>query len=132
MPHHYLKLIAVISGLCLTVGAGQAQGRTEPESADDSDIAAVVAGNTAFAIDIYRQLIGEGDGGNLFISPSSISSAVAMTYAGARGETAEQIATTMHFTLSPDRFHAAMGEVSGMLDVSEDWLRLSNANALWV
>lgn len=121
------KFAIVILGF----SAGTAAAQTD-EMANRADIEAVAAGNTAFAIDIYRQLIGDGDGGNLFISPSSISSAVAMAYAGARGETAEQIAQTMYFTLPPDRFHAAMGDASSMLDISEDWLQLNNANALWI
>jgi serpin B len=58
---------------------------------------AVVAGNTAFAVDLYGSL--KTNAGNLFFSPSSISTALAMTYAGARGKTAEEMAKTLHFTL---------------------------------
>ena len=57
----------------------------------------LVAGNSAFAFDLYRTLSSED--GNLFFSPYSISQALAMTYAGARGETERQMADTLHFTL---------------------------------
>jgi len=70
-----------------------------------SDLADLVKGNTAFAFDLY-QALGEGNG-NLFYSPYSISLALAMTYAGARGETAQQMADTLHFILSQDRLHPA-------------------------
>ena len=67
--------------------------------------ALLVEGNTAFAFDLY-QALREQDG-NLFYSPYSISLALAMTYAGARGETAQQMADTLHFLLAQDRLHPA-------------------------
>ena len=57
---------------------------TSPDLAP-SDMRDLVAGNSAFAFDLYRALSAED--GNLFYSPYSISLALAMTYAGARGET---------------------------------------------
>src|SRR5262245_54459026 len=62
-----------------------------------TDIAAVVKGNDMLAFDLYAKLR-EKDG-NLFFSPESISVALAMTYGGARGETATEMAKTLHFTL---------------------------------
>ena len=56
--------------------------------ATDAEMAELVAGNSAFAFDLYHMLRQEGEG-NLFYSPASISLALAMTYAGARGETEE-------------------------------------------
>ena len=53
-----------------------------------ADIEQVVRGNNAFAFDLYRQLAAGDDGKNLFFSPYSISTALAMTYAGARADTA--------------------------------------------
>ena len=52
-----------------------------------SDPADVANGNNAFALDLYRFLREEKKDGNLFYSPYSISLALAMTYAGARGQT---------------------------------------------
>jgi len=50
----------------------------------------LVRGNTAFALDLYKQLK-EDKSDNLFFSPYSLSTALAMTYAGAKGETAKQM-----------------------------------------
>ena len=69
------------------------------------DLAELVAANTAFAFELYGQ-VGDGDG-NLFYSPYSVSIALAMTYAGARGETEQQMADALHFTLPQDRLHPA-------------------------
>ena len=57
----------------------------------------VVKSNSDFAIDLYRQLAKENEGMNLFFSPYSISSALAMTAEGARGETAEQMGSVLRF-----------------------------------
>lgn len=55
----------------------------------------LVKGNNAFAVQLYDQLATET--GNLFFSPYSISSAMGMTYAGARGNTAIEIKKTFQF-----------------------------------
>jgi serpin B len=94
-----------------------------------ADRAAVVEGNNAFAIDLYGQLGTQS--GNLFFSPDSISTALAMTYAGARGNTATEMAKTLHFTLPPQRLHPAMGGLLGDLNAPHDGYQLRAANALW-
>lgn len=61
--------------------------------------------NAAFAFAAYHRLV--KDDTNLVFSPSSISIALAMTYAGAAGATASEMASAMHFTLPPERLHPA-------------------------
>jgi serine protease inhibitor len=72
-----------------------------------SDQSQAARGNNAFAIELYGQL--HKRSGNLFFSPESISTVLAMVYAGARADTAAQMVKTLHFTLPPDRLHSAMG-----------------------
>lgn len=55
-------------------------------------MAAISSSNTAFALELFRTLRQENPTGNIFISPLSISSALAMVYLGAKGETAAQMA----------------------------------------
>jgi serpin B len=99
---------------------------------------ALVQCNSEFALDLYAKLR-QGDG-NRFLSPVSISTALAMTYAGARGETALQIAKSLHFTMPPDLLHPTFQRMIAELhsrnsapsstDHSPD-LQLFTANALW-
>jgi serpin B len=93
------------------------------------DQSAVSAANNAFAVDLYTQL--RSQPGNLFFSPESISTALAMTYAGARGETASEMTKTLHFTLSPERLHPAMGALLANLNAAHDGYQLRVADALW-
>jgi serpin B len=103
-----------------------------------ADAQTLLDGNNAFAFDFYRQV--HGGVGNLIFSPYSISLASAMLYGGAAGETASQIASTLHFTLPPDQFHPAMNALS--LDLAQrpaqsrkidpkNPLQLYIANAVW-
>jgi serpin B len=98
---------------------------------NSADVNQVVAGNTEFALDLYARLR-TGDG-NVFFSPYSISAALAMTYAGARDETATQMASTLHFDLPPDKLHPAFSELKTNLDAIQEKgkVRLAVANSLW-
>lgn len=93
------------------------------------DQTAIVEGNNAFALALYAQLLKQD--GNLFFSPESISTAFAMAYSGARGSTASEMATTLHFTLPPDRLHPAMGELLKNLNAAHQGYQLHIADALW-
>ena len=75
------------------------KSRDDSPDATTEELADLVNGNSAFAFDLYHSLR-ESSGGNLFYSPYSISLALAMTYAGAGGETERQMADTLHYLLS--------------------------------
>ena len=66
----------------------------KPEPKISPNSAAVKASND-FACDLYRSLDQENRGKNLFFSPYSISSALAMTLEGARGATAAEMGQVM-------------------------------------
>ncbi|KAM9665828.1 leukocyte elastase inhibitor-like isoform 1-T2 [Trichechus inunguis] len=55
------------------------------------------AANTRFAVDLFRALNEDSPAGNIFFSPVSISSALAMVFLGAQGSTAVQLSKTFHF-----------------------------------
>jgi len=94
-----------------------------------ADRAAVINGNNAFAIALYSEL--RKQSGNLFFSPESITTALAMAYAGARGETAVEMAKTLHFTLPSERLQPAMGALLTDLNSVHAGYQLRVADALW-
>jgi serpin B len=63
-----------------------------------------------FALDLYRLAAGDSGAGNLFFSPHSISMALAMTWAGARGDTAAEMAAALDFTQG-DRVHLLLDDL---------------------
>jgi serpin B len=104
-------------------------------AADSLNQPDVVAGNTAFAFDLYTQLRSEEEnqGKNLFLSPYSISTALAMTYGGARGNTASQMAKALHFDLPQEMLHPVFAEMEKGLNAVQQkgQVKLAVANSLW-
>src|ERR1700679_1620038 len=122
-----MKFLLCLFMLCFVV-LPPARGAQTPLP-PAADRAAVVEGDNAFALALYGQL--RQQSGNLFFSPESISTALTMAYAGARGDTAAAMAKTLHFTLPPAKLHPAMGSLLNDLNASHDGYQLSVANALW-
>jgi serpin B len=122
-------------------GAGTQPASAPAFDANDPDVKLLVKGLNEFAIDLYKE-IAKTEKGNIFISPFSISCALSMTYAGARGETAQQMAKVLHFApeLTKDdgrRLHAAFGKLIAHLNAektragSPRGYDLITANGLW-
>ena len=145
MKKVFLSVIMVTVLLALTacgpasLGEVLRSGKERVTSPDvsDADLTRLVEGNSAFAFDLYQALRGEE--GNLFYSPYSISVALAMTYAGARSETEQQMADTLKFLLSQEDLHPAFNGLDIELDKrgegaegkDDEGFRLNIVNAIW-
>jgi serine protease inhibitor len=99
--------------------------------AEDLNTMTVMNDNTAFACDLFGQL--RSQPGNLFLSPYSISTALAMAYGGARGDTASQMASALHFSLPPEQLHPAFADLQKGLNAVQQkgQVKLAVANSLW-
>lgn len=108
---------------------------TTPSTAN---VEALGSGNRAFAFDLYHQLRKDADG-NLVFSPYSISTALGMTYAGARGSTEAEMKATLHFTLDQPALHEAFNATDlalssrgqGQAGADGTPFRLNVDNSLW-
>jgi serpin B len=104
---------------------------------ENTDLTELTAGNTEFTLDLYQQL--KEEDGNIFYSPYSLSAALAMTYAGARGETEQQMAEALKFYLSQDQLHPAFNYLEQFLATRGDGavgkdgegFRLNIVNDIW-
>lgn len=112
---------------------------TDPDTSE-STVAQLAADNQRFATDMYSVI--RGKDGNLVFSPYSISSALAMTYAGARGMTEEEMASALRWTLTQGELHPAFNKIDLELESlglaapapglgEGEPLRLSIANSVW-
>jgi serpin B len=106
------------------------QGRPRPFTAS-AELRSLVASNTAFALDLYGQL--KTRPGNLFFSPESISTSLALLYAIARNQTEAEIAAIAHFPSAPAALHPAYAELLRRMRQVQRWnrIRLLTANSLW-
>ncbi|HUT36559.1 MAG TPA: serpin family protein [Planctomycetota bacterium] len=109
---------------------GQGARAAETKEADP-DLKDLAAGNNRFAVEACAKLM-EKEEGNLFLSPFSIRTALAMTYAGAREETARQMKKALHFTLDDARLHAAAQRAQQLMHTGAGATHtLLIANSLW-
>ena len=97
-----------------------------------ADLKPTVDGNCAFALKLFSHL--NATNSNLCLSPYSISSALAISYGGARGNTEKQMSTTLHFLADQDMFHSAMSKICRIFADIDDGRRieLSVVNGLWL
>jgi len=133
-------LLPLVSGCALSGGGSVVSADTPREAAPavtDTEVASVANGVNGFGLDLYRALAAEQDG-NLFLSPYSIALALTMTYAGARGQTAQEMADVLGLVLPDARLHQAMNALDLALHAGEDREMDSydppifrSANALW-
>jgi serpin B len=134
------KLLILLMGFILIIaltGCGFEEAKSELDRKTDPQVTVneldlFVDDNSAFAFDLYHELKDRDD--NLLFSPYSLSTSMAMTYAGARGETEKEIAEVFHFGLPQERLHPAFNTLDTMLSErtgkTED-LRLDIHNAVW-
>jgi serpin B len=80
---------------------------------------ALVTDNTRFALELYQELGSNAPGENLLYSPHSISTALAMTYIGARSETRDAMASTLHFAEADDTLHAGFNALDRALEARQ-------------
>jgi len=99
----------------------------EPPQASFEDMQAVADANNQFALDFYSEI---DDEGNIFFSPFSISSAIAMTYEGAQGQTAKEMKEVFHFP-EEDVMRPAFEEIYNWVNRRDEEYELHTANALW-
>ncbi|BBM86945.1 serpin family protein [Candidatus Uabimicrobium amorphum] len=102
----------------------------QKETATDvsqQQIDALVTGNNTFAWELYKKLTTEQK--NVFFSPYSISTALAMTYAGAAGNTAQQMQKTLHFPSTNP--HPSFSALIDATQPTNALYKLYVANALW-
>ena len=106
-----------------------------------ADATQLASDNLALGVDLYGQLSELNKGNNFIFSQTSISLALAMLYGGAANNTAAQMATTLHFTLPPERLHPAFNALDLALtaqpsdepsDAGTGTFRLTIANSIWV
>ncbi|MCI4444707.1 MAG: serpin family protein [Candidatus Aminicenantes bacterium] len=101
----------------------------EKKLESEPDINSVVNSSNQFAFDLYSNL--KGKEGNIFFSPYSLSTAMAMTYEGARGQTAEEIRQVFHYPEDIEILRRGYAGIINQINKKDKKYELRTANALW-
>ena len=132
-----LALIASLTSCAPKTGLLQSKlARITSPNVIPASRAQLVEDNNAFALDFYQQI--HALPGNQFFSPYSLSIALAMTYAGASGQTSQQMAKALRYTLPAEQLHPAFNALdldlvpTATADAETDKFQLSIANSLWL
>ncbi|WP_423746766.1 serpin family protein (plasmid) [Haladaptatus sp. SPP-AMP-3] len=115
--------------------------KSNPVSTDEAAIRTLARGNSEFGLTLLSSLAETDPNENQFLSPFSASVALAMTHAGARGETRAAMADTLRFPFDGEPLHAAFGETDERLETADERVntdadrgtpfQLTTANAIW-
>ena len=104
----------------------------EPEPINQQPVTltnGVIEANNLFALDLYSKY--HSKEGNMFFSPYSISSALAMTYEGAKGKTAEEMQAVLHLPNDKEKIRSDFVGINNELNKANKTYKLGVANALW-
>lgn len=116
-----IRFVALIACAALTMGFVSSMEESE----------AIATTNNNFAFEFYDKI--NGGEGNLFYSPFSISTALAMTYAGSDSTTRDEIRRVMHFGPNTAEFHRSYGSYyQALMPDGESKVELNIANRIWI
>jgi len=134
-----LSMSILILLVMAAVSAAQAVDQQASQGDDASGVRQLAAGNNQFAVELYLEARDNAGDDNVFFSPFSISAALGMTWAGASGETADEMARVLHFTLPAEAVCRAFGSLTDRLSSGDvagarrgEPFTLAIANGLWV
>src|SRR6056297_3863098 len=94
----YLKtVLSIVLALAVLTSCAMPAGEGKRDYDEDKIDGQVIGGMTSFAFELFKELNREEGGGNIFISPLSVSTALTMTYNGAGGETRNEMKESLGY-----------------------------------
>ena len=125
---HAALTFALVSAVFLA-GCEEPPAPANESGWSPAGVSAVAEANNQLALDLYARLSGEE--GNVFFSPYSLSSALALTYEGARGQTAEEMQSVLHVPADESVRRVNYARIYNVINRPSALYTLSTANALW-
>ena len=125
-----LLLLSFIGAGCAGPAVAQSSVRRDKSpDVPEAALTTVRASSTAFTLDFYHVV--RGSNGNLIASPYNLSTVLAQVYAGAGGQTEQQMGQVLRYTLPQDQLHPALNATELALASTDKSTRLTTANAIW-
>jgi len=129
MKNSTCQIIFAAIVLCFLLVGCKTTPNVDDSGATTDGVSSVINANNQFALELYSKYKSKED--NIFFSPYSISTAVAMTYEGAKGQTADEIQSVFHFPKDASVRQPAFASIYNELNKGSSDYTLKTANALW-
>jgi len=129
MKNNIYQIIFAEIVLCFLLVGCKTTPSVDDSGATTDGVSSVISANNQFALELYSKY--KSNEGNIFFSPYSISTAVAMTYEGARGKTADEMQSVFHFPKNASVRQPAFASIYNELNKGSSNYTLKTANALW-
>lgn len=127
-----IVVLGVLGYLQVNTSYALAQLPSEYQESQKSGNDAIVAANTNFGFKLFSEVLKQDSGKNVFVSPSSVAIALAMTYNGASGSTLEAMAKTLELQgLSLSEINSSYSALKELLENPDEGVQLTIANSLW-
>jgi serpin B len=123
------QMLFLILVLLVFTGCSTSNFIADSSQATEENVIKTIDANNQFALDLYKENIGEK---NIFFSPYSITTALAMTYEGARGETAKEIKDVFKFLDDDIQRRSSFAAIYNAINGNHEEYKLFTANALWL
>jgi len=122
----------ILSG-CANGSVASLTTKADDSKSTPEGVNKIINSNNQFAFDLYLKLkdVSEYNESNIFFSPYSISTALAMTYEGAKGETAEEIQSVFYFPEDKNIRQPSFAKIYNQINKVDKKYELHTANALW-
>ena len=128
-----ISILLVTGLLAGCAGESNENGSIIPVVKADSIGTNVVRANSVFAFNIFREMYKVDEEGNMFVSPASISTALAMVMNGAKGNTLDEMIDALAFKgIDPAEINSGFAYLVALLNRQEEGIELSLANSIWI
>jgi serine protease inhibitor len=124
--------VAITKPLDLSFSMPENVAETDQTVNTITDVTKLVNANSQFAFEIFKQINTVESDKNVFISPFSISTALAMLYQGARGDTKEEIAKTLNYHgIDISELNSEYKYLLNYLKNVDPYITLNTSNSIW-
>ncbi|MCA9820413.1 MAG: hypothetical protein KC440_06635, partial [Nitrosarchaeum sp.] len=126
-------VIAVSIGVLVAVDQSDPDNSSTTFGFFQDDTKMMVDANNQFALDFYSELAAQNDSSdNIFFSPVSISTAFAILYEGADGNTSSEMQDIFGFEEDDSKRRKSFASMMQSLNPQDEQYKLRLANALWL
>ena len=129
IKHQIFVIAAIAAATMLITACDSVEEPPRPLTAEEQ---ALVTASNGFGLELFDAVIDDSDGGNLFISPLSVSMALGMAYNGALGSTEEGMREALSFgDLTSDQINENYRSLIDLLIDMDDKVTMEIANSIW-